>query len=115
MGAMSLMTFKDYFSENSHHYENFRPLYPPALFNYLASIASHQQCAWDCATGTGQSAIILADYFSQVIATDASANQINSATTKQGIKYYVADAENSHIKLRALISSALPKPYIGLI
>jgi SAM-dependent methyltransferase len=96
------MAFKDYFSDNSHDYSHYRPQYPKHLFRYLASIAPDQQYAWDCATGTGQSAIALADYFSQIIATDASANQINNARTKHGIRYCVARAENSGIKTQSI-------------
>lgn len=89
--------FKDHFSEDSAGYSRFRPTYPEKLFTYLASVSNKHQKAWDCATGTGQSAIALAEYFSTVIATDASKTQIEKAEKKRGVIYRVATAENSHI------------------
>lgn len=94
--------FKDYFSGNSEAYSQFRPKYPAELFSYLASISNHQQKAWDCATGNGQSAVALSDYFSEVIATDASKTQIENAVHKNGIRYRVATAENSHIESNSI-------------
>ena len=92
------MTFKDYFSSDSKSYSNFRPHYPSALFEYLSSISREHEKAWDCATGTGQSAQNLADYFAEVIATDASQNQISNAVTKVGVQYQVAPAEQTSIE-----------------
>lgn len=90
--------FKDYFSKDSEEYVRFRPGYPAELFSYLSSIADQHQKAWDCATGTGQSAVSLSDYFSEVIATDASKTQIKNAEKKHGITYQVATAEDSNIE-----------------
>ncbi len=90
--------FKDHFSENSEEYNKFRPKYPAELFAYLASVSKQHQRAWDCATGTGQSAISLSKYYSTVIATDASETQIKNAEKKQGVIFKVATAENSYIE-----------------
>jgi len=90
--------FKDYFSENSEEYFRFRPKYPAELFSYLSSVCNQHQKAWDCATGSGQAAVGLCDYFSKVIATDASKKQIENAVKKEGIIYQVATAENSNIR-----------------
>lgn len=90
--------FKDHFSERSEEYNKFRPTYPAELFAYLASVSKQHQRAWDCATGTGQSAISLSEYYSTVIATDASETQIKNAEKKQGVIYKVATAENSNIE-----------------
>ena len=94
--------FKDYFSEDSKGYDNYRPKYPAELFSFLASISSHHHKAWDCATGTGQSAIGLSDYFSEIIATDASKTQIENANKKKGVSYHVASAENSGIESNSI-------------
>ncbi len=94
--------FKDYFSEDSTEYSKFRPNYPPELFSYLASVSNQHQTAWDCATGTGQSAVALAEYFSNVIATDASKTQITNAERKRGITYYVATAGDSNIETNSI-------------
>ena len=90
--------YKDYFSEDSAGYGRFRPKYPEQLFTHLASVSNEHQKAWDCATGTGQSAITLSNYFSTVIATDASITQIEKAERKEGVIYRVATAENSGIE-----------------
>ena len=50
--------------------------------------------AWDCATGNGQAAAALADYFAAVIATDASARQIANAFPRDRIAYRIARAED---------------------
>lgn len=52
-----------------------------------------RDCAWDCATGTGQAAIMLAPFFRRVVATDASAEQIARARPCAGVEYRVAAAE----------------------
>jgi ubiquinone/menaquinone biosynthesis C-methylase UbiE len=51
--------------------------------------------AWDCATGNGQAARSLAVHFNNVIATDASSEQIASAESLPGIRFQVAPAEAS--------------------
>ena len=52
------------------------------LFTYLASLCPAHDLAWDCATGNGQAAVALAPHFEQVIATDASAQQIDQAQNR---------------------------------
>jgi len=89
--------FKDHFSGASLDYQRNRPTYPDALFAFLAAHAPARNCAWDCATGTGQAAHQLARYFEQVIATDGSATQIASAQPHPHIDYRVATAEASGI------------------
>ncbi len=87
--------FKDHFSTQSDGYAKHRPTYPPALFQFLASLVTHRKTAWDCATGNGQAAIALTEYFPRVIATDASEAQISAATHKPGVEYRLATAERS--------------------
>ena len=72
----SAMDFKDHFSRHAGAYARARPHYPPALFEYLASLCLQRNLAWDCATGNGQAARGLADRFEKVIGTDASAEQL---------------------------------------
>jgi ubiquinone/menaquinone biosynthesis C-methylase UbiE len=91
------VSFKDHFSSDSQSYSDFRPAYPDELFRYLAAITPQQNTAWDCATGSGQAAGMLANYFAQVVATDASDTQIKHAVTKENIRYEVALAEQSGI------------------
>jgi len=87
--------FKDYFSAQSDGYAKYRPTYPAELFQFLASVTSADTLAWDCATGNGQVAVALTDYFPNVVATDASQRQIDAAIQYTGIEYRVATAEQS--------------------
>ncbi len=90
--------FKDYFSDAPDAYRRFRPRYPEALIEFVAAIAPSRALAWDCATGNGQAACLLARHFDRVIATDASAEQVASATTADGVSYRVERAEASSLQ-----------------
>lgn len=92
---MATSGFKDHFSGASSDYQRNRPTYPSELFAFLAEQVSGHDCAWDCATGTGQAAQLLARHFIRVIATDASATQIARAVNDPRIDYRVASAEAS--------------------
>lgn len=87
--------FKDHFSKQSEDYGRYRPLYPEALFQYLSDQTMTHDLAWDCATGTGQAARALCPYFNQVIATDASAEQVHNARGGDNIIFRQATAERS--------------------
>lgn len=87
------MSFEHLFSRQSKLYAEYRPTYPDALFAWLANEAPSTALAWDCATGTGQAAHGLAAHFSQVVATDASENQIAHAPQHERIEYRVMNAE----------------------
>jgi SAM-dependent methyltransferase len=89
--------FKDHFSHSSVSYSKHRPGYPDTLFSHLSSVCRGHKLAWDCATGTGQSAVQLTKYFNRVVATDASESQINNALKHEGIKYIVSAAEESRL------------------
>ena len=89
------MSFKDHFSDASGNYAAFRPTYPEALFAWLAEQCQEHETTWDCATGSGQAASGLARHFRQVIATDASAEQIAHASGPDNIRFRVAPAEAS--------------------
>ena len=91
------MDFKDYFSDEADSYAQSRPTYPDELFKYLASLCPANNVAWDCATGNGQAALSLTNYFKQIIATDASEQQIKNAAPHEKIRYAVALADNSGI------------------
>ncbi len=89
------MLFKDYFSTQSSIYSKYRPSYPRELFEYLASISPSKNIAWDCATGSGQAAIGLAEFFESVIATDASEQQLKNAKLHPKVKYKLSKAEET--------------------
>lgn len=50
---------------------------------------------WDCATGNGQAAVSCTRYFSQVDATDISAEQIKHCLSNAKINYTVSPAETT--------------------
>jgi SAM-dependent methyltransferase len=89
--------FKDHFSGHAAEYAEFRPKYPAAVFDFVASLPARRLTAWDCATGSGQAAVPLADYFERVIATDASREQIAHATPHPRVTYGVSPAHTSGI------------------
>jgi ubiquinone/menaquinone biosynthesis C-methylase UbiE len=92
------MEFKDYFSTQAEVYIKSRPSYPDELFKFLVTLSPTQNVAWDCATGNGQAAVSLANYFKKVIATDASQQQINNAVPHENVDYSVALGDNSDIE-----------------
>jgi len=85
--------FKDHFSGQSDAYQKYRPDYPSALFEWLASQAPSRRLAIDVATGNGQAAIALAQYFEQVIATEPSAAQLSKARPHDRVEYRQEAAE----------------------
>ena len=94
--------FKNHFRKCSTAYASYRPGYPTELFAYLASISPDRNVAWDCGTGNGQAALVLAHYFDQVIATDASAEQIANAVPHENVSYEVAAAEAAPLSANSI-------------
>lgn len=84
---------KDNFSDQSAQYAIYRPNYPTELFDYLFSLVQNKDCAWDCGTGNGQVASVLAQHFLEVQATDISENQLKNALKLPNIVYRQAAAE----------------------
>ncbi len=99
------MTFKDHFSTRSADYAAYRPTYPRALVDYLSSLCPEHNVALDVGCGTGQLSVLLADRFAHVIATDASAQQIEKAEARERVDYRVAPAERS----------GLPDAFVDLV
>lgn len=87
--------FKDHFSSASAGYAAHRPTYPARLVDELARISPSRERALDCACGTGQLSVLLAERFEDVIATDASAAQISQAQPRERVTYRTALAERS--------------------
>ncbi|MCE3284843.1 MAG: SAM-dependent methyltransferase [Steroidobacteraceae bacterium] len=90
---MTAPTFKDHFSRQAADYSRYRPAYPSALIDYVASLAPSRSLAVDCATGNGQAAVALAEHFDHVIAVDASPAQLQQAQPHPGVRYERALAE----------------------
>jgi SAM-dependent methyltransferase len=83
------------FSVKSNEYAAARPRYPRELFQHLMGLCPDIGRAWDCGTGSGQAAIALAEWFSEVDATDVSPQQIANATDHQRVRYSVQPAERT--------------------
>ncbi|HEY5919221.1 MAG TPA: class I SAM-dependent methyltransferase [Chryseolinea sp.] len=86
---------KDLFSAQANVYAAFRPTYPKELYDFIFSRLETKQKAWDCATGNGQVAGFLADYFDQVYATDISQQQLGNAIKKHNIFYSISPGEQT--------------------
>lgn len=95
-------SFHDHFSHVASRYADFRPHYPAALFDHLATLVPQSSTVWDCACGNGQATLDLAARFARVIATDASREQIASATAHPKIEYRVAPADQSGLPGRSM-------------
>lgn len=85
---------KDYFSGHSKLYATFRPTYPQEMYQFILNLTQGRERAWDCGTGNGQAARVLAKSFEHVDATDISARQLEEAHPADNISYSIASAEN---------------------
>lgn len=90
--------FTDHFAGVSPGYASFRPTYPPGLFDALVDIAPSTALAWDAGAGSGQASVALGHRFARVVATDASASQIERATPHARVEYRVAPAHQSGLE-----------------
>ena len=90
-----MMEFHDHFSRASSQYASSRPTYPRELFKYLSTLCQSHQRAWDCGTGNGQAAIGLAEFFTQVDASDPSSEQLRNAVAHSRVQYVLCKAENT--------------------
>jgi SAM-dependent methyltransferase len=88
------MTFKDHFSGHATDYARFRPRYPRDLFEALAAHSPSRSAAWDVGCGNGQASVALAEFFSEVHASDASEEQIARAASSPNVRYRIAPAES---------------------
>lgn len=89
------MKFPDHFSGVASDYAAFRPEYPAALFEWLASVCPRHDVAWDCACGSGQASGSLACHFGRVIGTDASPTQVAAANETETTRFVVATSEHA--------------------
>jgi SAM-dependent methyltransferase len=97
-----MSSFADHFSTTAAAYAVFRPRYPAELFDWLASVAPNREIAWDCATGSGQAAIGLAERFARVVATDPSVAQLAHAETNPRVSYAAMTAERGALAGRSV-------------
>ena len=84
---------KDLFSFQAKDYATYRPRYPESLYQFILSHVSRFDCAWDCATGNGQVAVVLSRSFREVYATDISSSQLKYAQGAPNLFYSIRPAE----------------------
>lgn len=85
---------KDNFSHQSENYRQYRPNYPPELFDFILNHVSYFETAWDCGTGNGQIAVGISPRFQRVFATDISEQQLANAKKLPNVEYSVQPAES---------------------
>jgi SAM-dependent methyltransferase len=88
-------SYADHFSALAPDYASRRPRYPEDLFEYLSSVCSWHELAWDCAAGSGQATIPLTRHFRRVVATDASQAMLAQAPSHPRVEYRATSAESS--------------------
>lgn len=92
------MRFKDHFSGHAQAYAAFRPTYPRALVEVLADASPATKTAWDAGCGSGQLSVFLTERFQEVVATDASAEQLARAPVTPRVTWRQASAEHSGLE-----------------
>ncbi len=83
------------FSQQADLYARYRPDYPEELHNFILSKTDSLDTAWDCGTGSGQVARVLANHFKKVYASDISQQQMEHAPKKENIQYFNIPAEDT--------------------
>lgn len=86
---------KDLFSGHAADYALYRPDYPEALYQWVFRHVRQFDAAWDCGTGNGQVASVLAKHFTHVEATDLSQAQLDQAVTLPNVHYFANPAETT--------------------
>jgi len=81
------------FGARAEAYASFRPHYPDDLFAWLAAQCPERQRALDIACGNGQASRPLLGHFTQVLACDASVEQLLANPNSQGLALFVAEAQ----------------------
>ncbi len=93
---------KDLFSRDSKQYAKFRPTYPADLYQFVFQYVMENKNAWDCGTGNGQVAQILAQHFEQVFATDLSQKQLDEAIQLPNIQYLCCDEKHTPLAANSI-------------
>ena len=86
---------KNLFSENSQLYQQARPSYPQSIIQEILKHVPECGFAWDCGAGSGQFTQLLVPYFDQIVATDLSEQQLQSAPYFENVSYQVQFAEQT--------------------
>ncbi len=81
------------FGARADAYASFRPHYPKSLFAWLAAQCPEHLRALDIACGNGQASHPLREHFEQVLACDASLEQLQAGADQAGLQLFVAEAQ----------------------
>ncbi|MFM7675951.1 MAG: class I SAM-dependent methyltransferase [Synechococcus sp.] len=79
-------------------YARFRLTYPEVFFERFAARSPDRSRVWDCGCGSGQASLALARQFAEVVATDASAEQLAAAPDHGRVRYHQASATASGLE-----------------
>src|SRR5690242_18380198 len=95
---------RERFSQSAASYAKYRPGYPDELFEFLSAHTVGHDLVWDVATGNGQAARSLARFYSKVIATDSSSEQLRyaSADAQPNVEFKHANAELTDAEIREI-------------
>ncbi len=85
--------FADHFSAAAQRYASARPVYPPALFDWIATLAPARGQVWEAGCGSGQATQGLAAVFDAVHATDPSDAQLSLAPKLDNVRFAVEPGE----------------------
>jgi ubiquinone/menaquinone biosynthesis C-methylase UbiE len=91
----------DHFSRLASQYATCRPHYPHELFKFLSELAPGRGLACDCAAGSGQATLPLAQWFSRVLGTDISGAMLEHAPAHPNVEYRVSPAEDTGLPARS--------------
>ncbi|KAK7378070.1 hypothetical protein VNO80_03506 [Phaseolus coccineus] len=95
----------DLFVKQAKEYADARPSYPPELFQFIASKTPSHTLAWDVGTGSGQAAKSLSVIYEKVIATDASAKQLEFAVKICNVRYQHTPPTMSMAEVEEMVAS----------
>ncbi|KAL3534558.1 hypothetical protein ACH5RR_003019 [Cinchona calisaya] len=100
----------DLFLKQAMQYSTGRPTYPEDLFQFIASKTPCHDLAWDVGTGSGQAArsvvtFQLAGIYKNVVATDTSPTQLESAFKLPNIRYHCTHPKMSTAELEQNIAA----------
>ncbi|KAL9237924.1 hypothetical protein vseg_012417 [Gypsophila vaccaria] len=99
-------------SYNAKQYSSGRPSYPTQLFEFISSKTPSHDLAWDVGTGTGQAIPHLAELYKNVVGTDISPTQLESAPKLPNVKYCATPHVMSVSDLEQMVG---PRSCIDLI
>ncbi|WP_394238834.1 class I SAM-dependent methyltransferase [Pseudomonas anguilliseptica] len=90
------------FGARADAYASFRPHYPESLFAWLAAQCPERLRALDIACGNGQASYPLLQHFKQVLACDASLEQLQAGADQTGLHLFVAEAQTQPLPSHSL-------------